>query len=475
MKNRTFFTILAGLLLSAMVAKVIPWDKAVWSRLCYSTSNLKPGDVVADEAALSDLRKISSDINTNTAYSPEMAYRHLLRLVYLEGHVTNGAVKKRIELIMSDESRLRDTQRGDDSEFRDRFSRLTNSEEFRQASQFSPVSYHYDFGPLLQYEASNYWLTVVLAIPFWLAFRFSRGENPMWDRPWTLLPALAFWPAGLYFLLVKQPVRKIVWLAWACTYAPCYGLALVLSVFSLGVAKAQKAGGKPESDPGKVSAVAPDGTVTDPPQASPPATIQVLAFADSEHTRQTILIFKDGWFSLIHQDQKSLDTGAASSFTGIGSNYRFGSHAAVTAVFGPQYNFLLGKVDATGAFVNANFDWKGLHLILFNRLTFGFKGSKTASVDRHVQNLRGPPECRSTLCKALIGFSAELEERHVVANGRWPERDIGLMVNAGQLLRVPNKLWGQMVKVVNFYGYYDTSRKLWDKRLWLSYTYEFAR
>ncbi len=332
---------------------------------------------------------------------------------------------------------------------------------------------HCDPHALWQYEAVNFWPTILLVIPFWIAFRLRQDKNPLWDllRPWILLPALVFWPVGLYFLLVKEPVQKIVWLAWACAYLPCYGLAFVLSLFSMGVAKAQEATREQANGQATIS----DGNDPHTQNAEASPTVQILALADELHTHQTVLTFTDGGFVLMNQNQRNMQTGAASSFTGIGAKIRLSRYVTLNGTFGPQYNLVLAKVDATGAFVNANVSWKGLRLTLTNRLTFGFDRSKTASTDRHIQSLRGPPKCSGVLCRAVTGLSIDLEEKHVEATGRWTENDMGLVVNPGQVLRAPDNKWGRLVKVLNIYGFYDTYLKRWDRRLWLSCSHQFSK
>ena len=148
-KNKTFFTILAGLMLIAMIIKVVPWDKAVWGRLYYATNNLKPGDVVPDNTALDEAYKIRADIDRNArSYPPDLAYRHILRLQYLYTHITDEFTKEQIHLVSSYAARTRESQ-VPYSKYANEFSKLTNNEEFIRVTGFGSVTMA-GFNPLTQ-------------------------------------------------------------------------------------------------------------------------------------------------------------------------------------------------------------------------------------------------------------------------------------------------------------------------------------
>ena len=459
------------MLLLAMIFKAVPWDHSTWNKTFYVTSNIQPGDLYAEKKVLSELKQIREEIDdSQRSYSPEMIYSHLLRLVTLRNHTQDPYLTERIRVVLEYASHTRSAQnRYSDLSFK--LSKLVNNEEYKKATSFSPTTNHIDLGPLWQYETQNYWLTILLAIPFWIFWRFRQGYNPLLDlhRPLSLIFAIALWPVGMYFLLAQEPVRKILWLVRVVTCIPCYAVTFVLSCFSLGVVKAQE---NHRAEEGQDDAELSEAIQS--PTAKP-VTLTFLGLADEKHARQIIVTLTKGNFTLVSHELKNLETGAASSLFAAGTNFRVGSHVTLVVAFGPQYNLLQQKVDAAGGFVNANVSLPWFRLTLVNRLTFGFERSKTASTDRHIQTLRGPPDCSGKLCKAFSGIGVNLEQKHVAASGAWTENDIGLLVNPAQIFRVPNNRWGKMAKIVNFYVYYDTARNLCDRRLWLSYSHQFSK
>ena len=154
-KAKTLFTILAGMLLLAMIFKAVPWDHSTWNKTFYVTSNIQPGDLYAEKKVLSELKQIREEIDdSQRSYSPEMIYSHLLRLVTLRNHTQDPYLTERIRVVLEYASHTRSAQnRYSDLSFK--LSKLVNNEEYKKATSFSPTTNHIDLGPLWQYETQN--------------------------------------------------------------------------------------------------------------------------------------------------------------------------------------------------------------------------------------------------------------------------------------------------------------------------------